>query len=195
MKNALKNLKSCLGASILLLTACGEGIDPELEAATKDREANLSFHMVNDASKNRAILEIAVEKGITPPGTVLRPYPEFETFLIIDERTRIDQDCLGSAKEGLHPESNSPIVNFRFNKECAKLFGRLTSENIGKRFAVVIDEKIVTAPTIRSAISGGSGFIEGGFDSVQEARELAYILNRHAYQIRQSEKQNQKQDE
>ncbi len=187
-------IRSLFAVSLLaIITACGGGLDPELEAATEGREANLSFHVVNDASNNRGTMEVAIERGVSPPGTLILPYPEYNTHLIVDERTRIDQDCIRSAKEGLHPESNSPIMNFKFTDECAKLFGKMTAENMGRRFAVVMDGEIITAPNIRSEIWGGSGFIEGGFANMQEARELAYILNRHQYRLRQQAKEEEAQ--
>lgn len=141
-----------------------------------NKTANLSFHMVNDASNDRRTVEIALERE-PPVGTIILPYTEFQTYLIIDERTKITGECLASAKEGLHPEQNNPIMNFKFNGRCSKEFGKLTSENVGKRFAVVLNDEIITAPNIRTAITGGSGFIEGGFDSVAEARELALLIN------------------
>lgn len=164
------------------LSACGNGVDPELEAATEGREANLSFHMVHEGSDDPKTMMIAQQQGLTPPGTVLMPYPEFNTELLIIERSRIDQDCLKSIKVGLHPESNRPILNFKFDQQCSEYFGRLTAENIGRRFAVVVNGVIVTAPNIRSAIHGGAGFIEGGFDNMKEAKELEYILNRQRRQ-------------
>lgn len=141
-----------------------------------NKTANLSFHMVNDASNDRRTVEISIERE-PPVGTIILPYPEFQTYLIIDERTKITGECLASAKEGLHPEQNNPIMNFKFNGRCSKEFGKLTSENVGKRFAVVLNQEIITAPNIRSAITGGSGYIEGGFDTVAEARELALLIN------------------
>lgn len=145
--------------------------------AVINKTANLRFHMVHDGSENRETMRIAMERGKVPVGTILRPYTEFQTSLIIVERTRITGECLASAKEGLHPENNNAIMNFKFNGRCAKEFGKLTSENVGKRFAVVLNEEIITAPNIRSAITGGSGYIEGGFDTVSEARELALLIN------------------
>jgi len=142
-----------------------------------NKSANLSFHMVDDATDNVQAMRIANERGTTPPGTILLPYPEYNTNLIVVERTRITGECLSSAKEGLHPENNGPVMNFKFNSRCAKLFGKLTSENIGKRFAVRLNEEVITAPNIRSAITGGSGFIEGGFGDLNEARELALLIN------------------
>ncbi len=170
------------------LMSCGNGYDAELEAATVGKDANVSFHMVHSASDDRATLAAALEKGVTRPGTIVRPYPEFGTSLIIEERTEIDQDCLKSVKAGQHPDTNMPILNFRFDDRCTKLFGKLTSQNVGKRFAVVIDDVIVTAPNIRTAITGGSGFIEGGFTE-EGVRELAYIINRSNRQRRKAKSQ------
>ena len=67
-------------------------------------------------------------------------------------------------------------MNFSFNVACATEFGRMTARNINKSFAVVLDGEIITAPDIRSAITGGSGFIEGGF-TMESARDLSLLLN------------------
>jgi preprotein translocase subunit SecD len=67
-------------------------------------------------------------------------------------------------------------VNFTFNLKCAKIFGDLTSKNVGKRFAVVLDNEIITAPRINGAITGGSGYIEGSF-TPESAKELSLLLN------------------
>jgi len=142
-----------------------------------NESANLSFHLVDDASNNPRTVELARDRGILPAGTMLRPYPEFQSELIIIERSRITGECLTSAKEGLHPENRNPIMNFTFNNRCANLFSKMTAENIGKRFAVLLNDVIITAPNIRGAIPGGKGFIEGGFASVGEARELALLIN------------------
>ena len=66
-------------------------------------------------------------------------------------------------------------VSFRFDTTGAQKFGKATTENIGKRFAVVLDGVVITAPVIRSAITGGSGIISGNFTS-QEATDLAVLL-------------------
>ncbi len=66
-------------------------------------------------------------------------------------------------------------VSFRFDTTGAQKFGKATSENIGKRFAVVLDGVVITAPVINSAITGGSGIITGNFTS-QEATDLAVLL-------------------
>ena len=140
-----------------------------------NKTANLSFNMVDKASNSETAMRIVREKGTTPPGTVF--YPEEQGGgLIVERRTKITGECLKTSSEGLHPEGNYPIVNFTFNIRCARLFGELTSKNIGQRFAVVLDGTIITAPRINGAITGGSGFIEGSF-TLESARELSLLLN------------------
>ena len=140
-----------------------------------NKTANLSFHMVHQSSNDPAARQIAVDSGRTSPGTVWYDHQEVGGE-IVDRRTQITGACLKDSSEGLHPDGGYPIVNFSFNIKCAKLFGRLTSENIGQRFAVVLDEQIITAPRINGAITGGSGFIEGGFTN-ESAQELSLLLN------------------
>ena len=140
-----------------------------------NKTANLSFNMVRKESNSEAAMRLAIEKGTVPPGAAY--YPEEQGGgLIVEKRTKVTGECLKTSSEGLHPEGNYPIVNFTFNIRCARLFGELTSKNIGQRFAVVLDGTIITAPRINGAITGGSGFIEGSF-TLESARELSLLLN------------------
>ncbi|MEP3892037.1 MAG: hypothetical protein ABJN69_16390 [Hellea sp.] len=139
------------------------------------RRGNLSFHIVREESNNVAAMKLAEGKGMVPPGAVY--YPDAQGGgLIVERRTQITGDCVKAASAGLHPASNYPIVNFSFNLKCAQLFGSFTQKNIGKRFAVVLDDVIITAPRINGPIMGGSGFIEGNF-TLESAKELARLLN------------------
>ena len=139
-----------------------------------NKTANLSFNMVRKESNSEAAMRLAVD-GKVPPGAAY--YPEEQGGgLIVEKRTKVTGECLKTSSEGLHPEGNYPIVNFTFNIRCARLFGELTSKNIGQRFAVVLDGEIITAPRINGAITGGSGFIEGSF-TLESARELSLLLN------------------
>lgn len=140
-----------------------------------NKTANLTFHMVRPESSSDAAMKAAFETGRVPPGAAFFPQQQ-GGGLIVQKRTNINGGCLKSSSEGLHPEGGYPIVNFTFNIKCAKLFGKLTSENIGKRFAVVLDNEVITAPRINGAITGGSGFIEGSFTN-ESARELSLLLN------------------
>ncbi|MDG1676071.1 MAG: protein translocase subunit SecD [Paracoccaceae bacterium] len=72
-------------------------------------------------------------------------------------------------------QNGRPAVNFRFNPSGARKFGDYTSENIGNPFAIVLDEEVISAPTIQSHIPGGSGIITGSF-TIEESTELAILL-------------------
>jgi SecD/SecF fusion protein len=72
-------------------------------------------------------------------------------------------DELSDASPGFHPQTTQPIVQFSFNNSGARKFGKFTREHVGKPFAIVLDDKVISAPEIRSAIEGGSGYIEGNF--------------------------------
>src|SRR6185369_9353399 len=72
-------------------------------------------------------------------------------------------------------QDGQPVVSFNFDTIGAKRFGDATSQNINKRFAIVLDNKIISAPVIRSAIMGGSGIISGSF-TAQSAQDLAVLL-------------------
>jgi protein-export membrane protein SecD len=74
-----------------------------------------------------------------------------------------------------YDEYNRPEVSFKFNKIGAKKFGEATKENVGKRFAIILDNEIISAPVIQTPITGGSGRITGEF-SVEKARDLALLL-------------------
>lgn len=157
---------------ILLQVPGAKNVD-EIKARI-NKTANLSFHMVRPESTSERALQLAAE-GKIPVGAAY--YREQRGgALIVEKRTKITGECLKSASEGLHPQGNYPVVNFSFNLRCAQIFGQLTSKNVGKRFAVVLDEEIITAPNINSPITGGNGFIEGGF-TIESARELALLLN------------------
>ena len=75
----------------------------------------------------------------------------------------------------LQYNQNEPVVSFSFNKEGSDLFAKMTSENVGSRFAIVLDGTLITAPVIREMIPGGSGQISGNFTN-ESANNLAIIL-------------------
>jgi preprotein translocase subunit SecD len=72
-------------------------------------------------------------------------------------------------------QNGRPAVNFRFNPSGGRRFGDYTADNIGSPFAIVLDGEVISAPTIQSHISGGSGIITGNF-SVEESTNLAVLL-------------------
>ncbi|NNE58768.1 MAG: protein translocase subunit SecD [Hellea sp.] len=162
------------GSDRILLQIPGAKNVDDIKARINDT-ANLSFHLVDPATFDRQKLIIAAERGITPSGTVFYPN-EDGSGMIVDKSTRITGECLTKAEAGIHPQNNvGAVINFWFNGRCAREFGKLTSENVGRQFAVVLNDVIVTAPNIRSPITGGRGYIEGSF-GMDEARETSLLL-------------------
>ena len=72
-------------------------------------------------------------------------------------------------------DTGRPVVSFRFNTIGARKFGRVTQENVGKPFAILLDKEVISAPVIQGPILGGSGIITGGF-TVQETQDLSLLL-------------------
>ena len=82
---------------------------------------------------------------------------------------------LTDAQPGFDQRTSEPIVNFRFNSTGARKFAQATQDNVGKPFAIVLDNQVISAPVIREPILGGSGQISGNF-TVQAANDLAILL-------------------
>lgn len=93
----------------------------------------------------------------------------------VERRVIVEGGDLVDAQPAFDSRTNEPIVNFRFNIRGAQRFGQATSENIGRPLAIVLDNEVISAPTIQSAITGGSGQISGRF-TVQQAQDLAVLL-------------------
>jgi preprotein translocase subunit SecD len=91
----------------------------------------------------------------------------------IRKRVMVSGDSLVDSQPTF--QDNQAVVNFRFDTSGAKKFGRVTQENVGRPFAIVLDGKVISAPVIREAILGGSGVISGNFNT-QSARDLALLL-------------------
>ena len=95
--------------------------------------------------------------------------------LTVSKRIVISGDNLVDAQPQFDNQSNQPLVRFNLDRLGAQKFGRVTTDNIGRRLAIVLDDSVISAPTIRESITGGSGTISGGF-SFQEATDLALLL-------------------
>jgi len=95
--------------------------------------------------------------------------------LTVSKRIVISGDNLVDAQPQFDNQSNQPLVHFNLDRLGAQKFGRVTTDNIGRRLAIVLDDSVISAPTIREPITGGSGTISGGF-SFQEATDLALLL-------------------
>jgi len=87
----------------------------------------------------------------------------------------VQGEDLTDAQPGFDQRTSEPVVNFRFNIRGGQQFGQVTSENVGKLFAIVLDNKVISAPRILGPITGGSGQISGRF-TVEEANNLSILL-------------------
>jgi len=95
--------------------------------------------------------------------------------LNISKRVILSGDNLINAKPTFNSQNNEAVVSFTFDRVGAKKFGRVTNDNIGKKLGIILDNKIISAPTIQEAITGGSGQITGNF-TFQTATDLALLL-------------------
>ena len=135
--------------------------------------AKLSFHDVNS--------EVSVEDAkLTKVPSGYKIYEgapgEREGSYLLKEEPVVDGDDLVDAQPGFDSRNAAePVIHFRFNQRGAVKFGNFTKDNVGKPFAIVLDDKVLSAPVIRDAILGGSGQISGSF-TVDSANKLAVQL-------------------
>lgn len=167
------------GQKRILLQVPGLG-DPEHLKKLLGKTAKMTFHMV-DTSLGLS----EIEKNILPPGVkVLEGDDRNEKDstnkghprkYAVNTRVELSGDMLVDAHSSFDNQSGEAVVSFRFNTLGARKFAEITAQNIGKPFAIVLDDKVITAPVIRSAILGGNGIISGSFTS-ESANDLALLL-------------------
>jgi preprotein translocase subunit SecD len=157
------------GADRIVIQAPGES-DPERLKALIGTTAKLTFQMVNEMDPT----------GVIPADSEVLPYQEARgdgpSAIVVKRRAVVSGEDLTSAKGEMDSQSNTPVVAFRFNAKGGSKFGKVTTQNIGKRFAIVLDGRVISAPVIQSAIIGGSGQISGNFTQ-DSAKSLANLLS------------------
>jgi protein-export membrane protein SecD len=131
--------------------------------------AKLSFHLLHptatvEEARQRLPAGHMVTEGRTPG----------EAY-VLEQRAIVTGEDLVDAQQQYEQNGVSPVVSFRFNQKGARAFGTATSQNVGRPFAVVLDNKVITAPVIQTPILGGSGQISGNF-TVESATSLATNL-------------------
>ena len=145
--------------------------DPDRLKAQIGTTAKLSFHLVSNAADPDDAIE-----NRAPPGTkVLFEDTDPPTPYLVESRAMVDGENLVDAQAGFDQRTNEPIVSFRFDSKGASRFGRTTADNVGRLFAIVLDDEVISAPQIREPILGGSGQISGSF-TVEGANDLAVLL-------------------
>jgi preprotein translocase subunit SecD len=144
--------------------------DPERAKRLIGRTAVLEFKLVDEEHSVEDALQ-----GKVPEGSYIAYMRDGSQPILLKEATVLTGAMLNDAQGRISPSNNMPYVAISFNPDGARVFERVTSENVGKRLAIVLDGKVYSAPVIRDAISGGKAVIEGRF-SDQEARDLALVL-------------------
>ncbi|WP_083813351.1 protein translocase subunit SecD [Commensalibacter intestini] len=141
--------------------------DPDRIKKLLGTTAKMTFHLLDDSATN---------PDFPPPGVTFMPMMEDPTRkLPIRDHVEVDGAELTNASAGMDQQSGEYAVNFQFDTAGAQAFANVTRTNIGKPFAIVLDNQVITAPVIRGVIPGGSGQITGGF-TVQKATDLALML-------------------
>ena len=133
--------------------------DPERIKKLLGKTAQLNFRLVSENS------EFGVDEIVSETGEVLK----------ISKRIIMSGENLVDAQPSIQNQRNEPTVSFTLDRLGSQKFGRATTDNVGKRLAIVLDGKIISAPNINEPITSGNGMISGNF-SFQEATDLALLL-------------------
>lgn len=142
--------------------------DPSEIKALLGKTAKMSFHLVDDSTSAQE-----ARMGKISPDAMLLNGDE-TGYIVIKRAVVVGGEQLDSAK-GSYDEQGNPAVSFSFKSVGAKRFGNATRDNVGKRLAIVLDGRVISAPTINSPITGGQGVITGNF-TVKSANDLALLL-------------------
>ena len=126
------------------------------------KTANLTFQFITQNSEESF-------------GTEKLMFEDESEEAIVSKRIILSGDNLVDAKPTMDTQSNETVVTFSLDRVGAKKFGKATSTGVGKRLAIVLDGKIISAPSVREPIVGGSGQISGNF-TFQSATDLALLL-------------------
>ncbi len=144
--------------------------DPERLKQLLGQTAKLNFHLVNSAVSPLTKPEEA------PAGTIILPARESGgQFYALFRRPMLAGENLVNAQPAFDQITSQPIVTFRLDAAGGRRFGEVTQENVGQLFAIVLDDKVVSAPVIREPILGGRAQITGNF-TVEQANDLAILL-------------------
>ncbi|MDQ3144543.1 MAG: protein translocase subunit SecD [Pseudomonadota bacterium] len=143
--------------------------DPEALKALIGQTARLEFKLV-DLSADPSL----VAQGRAPAGSQVLPMADGTGAIAVSRRVMVSGDQLIDAKQAFD-QDGLPVVSITFNTAGSRRFGRTTQENVGKPFAIILDDKVLSAPNINEPILGGSAQISGGF-TVESANQLAIAL-------------------
>ena len=147
--------------------------NPERVKALIGRTAKLNFHMLDPTT-----VELAEQRGKLPPGTfkALNADPTgYEKQFVVKKRVLLTGERLKNAAATVDAQTGRYVVAFEFDNKGAKKFAKITTDNTYQRLAILLDNKVISAPQIREPITGGQGNISGNF-SPETANDLAVLL-------------------
>ncbi|MDR0329606.1 MAG: protein translocase subunit SecD [Rickettsia sp.] len=159
------------GDKHILLQVPGEE-NPQQLKNILGKTAKLTFHLVDETANIQQALN-----GHLPFGSILvkgENENKQEYYVVVKKKAIVSGDQLTTAQASFN-QNSQPAVAFSFNNLGSKLFAEITKNNSGKRLAIVLDNKLLSAPVINEPILGGSGIILGNF-TVESANELALLL-------------------
>lgn len=155
--------------------------DPKALKDLLGQTAKLEFKLVDTTA-----LPADVAQGIAPPGSEIVPYahPEETGVAAIAVRRLggIKGDSLTNAQQSFAPQTNEAVVSITFDQQGGAKFAKLTTENVNRPFAIILDGKVLSAPNINEPILGGSAQISGNF-TVDTANQLAISLRSGALPV------------
>jgi protein-export membrane protein SecD len=146
--------------------------DPQQLRDRIGQTALMTFHLVREVSPEEAAA------GRLPPGTMaVQPYPEIgDGPEVVERRARLTGEHLSRANPQMDQQQNQFVLAFQLDNEGSRVFCRITRDYVNQRFAILLDNQVLTAPRINEPICGGSGQITGNF-TPESASELALMLN------------------
>ena len=156
--------------------------DPAALKELIGKTARLEFRMVDaNADPNEAAA------GRVPVGSEIVPYAPGEgsgaAFEVLRRQVMISGEQLINAQQSYDPQTNEAVVSIRFDSAGSSTFAKVTAQNVGKRFAMVLDGQVLSAPSINEPILGGSAQISGSF-TVASANALAISLRSGALPVK-----------
>jgi preprotein translocase subunit SecD len=156
--------------------------DPQALKDLLGQTAKLEFKLVDTTASPTDIAQ-----GIAPPGSQIVPYAETSAergvgAIAVRRLGGIKGDQLTNAQQTFSQQTNEPVVSITFDQQGGAKFAKLTTENVNRPFAIILDGKVLSAPNINEPILGGSAQISGGF-TVETANQLAIALRSGALPV------------
>jgi preprotein translocase subunit SecD len=146
--------------------------DPDRVKAILGTTAKMNFQLLDDTADPST--------GHAPPGDEILPGDDKDPsgkprLYVVKKKIEVSGGDLTNAQARSNSDDGKWVVTFEFNNIGARRFAQTTTDNVGKPFAIVLDNKVISAPVIREPITGGSGQISGTY-TAQSANDLAVLL-------------------